>query len=61
MSYNILANIEVTIRNTSLWEIFLNADIVLVYLTVLKQSTMKRNEMALQEMNHVIKKIWTEN
>jgi hypothetical protein len=44
----------VTTRNTNLWEIFLNADIVLVYLTVLKQSTMKRNAMALQETNHVI-------
>jgi len=44
----------VTTRNTSLWEIFLNADVVLVYLTVLKQSTMKRNATALQKANHLI-------
>jgi hypothetical protein len=44
----------VAITNISLWEIFLNADVVLIYLTVPKQSTMKRNAMALQETNPMI-------
>jgi predicted transcriptional regulator len=33
---------------------FLNADALLVYLTMLKHSTMKANVMALQETNYVI-------
>jgi hypothetical protein len=36
---------------------FLNADAFLVYLTVLKYSTMKTNVMALQETNQIITNI----
>lgn len=43
-----------TIRHTSLRDMFLNADALLVYLTMLKHSTMKANVMALQETNYVI-------